>query len=108
MDFAEAEAKMAALALRYEGTTWKTFMEPTVARPVPLDLVAQWWSEVHAWRTVLWETGSPESNMYDGDPRYRVPNSTIRTKFPWLTIDDEIEVQRLAVALRPAPKRRRR
>ena len=100
-DFADVEAKMAALLLRYSGTTWATYMSPTVERPVPLDRVGQWWASVYDWRSFLWLSSSSGANMYDGNPETRVPHSTIRTKFPWLTVEDMVEVERLTLALRP-------
>ena len=75
--------------------TWQTYMRPVPQR-VPLELVAQWWAECWEWRTALVDAG--EGTPYDADVGYRVPRSTTRAKYPWLTLADEHDLTALIQA----------
>lgn len=70
-------------------TTWAERMRPTTER-VPLEQVAAWWCDTWEWRTD--ELLAGRGNAYDLDPSGRVPRSTTRAKYPWLTLDDEIQL----------------
>ena len=71
---------------------WITFMRP-VDRRYSLGLVAQWWAETFAWRSK--EIVEGRGNPYDMDLGGRVPRSTVRLKYPWLTLEDEIDLPQL-------------
>lgn len=81
-------------------TTWAEVMVPVPER-VPLEQVARWWCDAWEWRTAELEAG--RGNAYDFDPHGRVPRSTVRTKFSWLTLEDETA---LPVAVRAEMRRR--
>ena len=81
--------------VKEDALTWATFMKPVGTR-VPLELVAQWWAECWEWRTALIAAG--EGSPYDLSPGYRVPRSTTRTKWTWLTLEDEVALTALIQA----------
>jgi hypothetical protein len=79
------------------GMTWKQVMGPVNER-VNLDVVAAWYLNVWDWRTSELEAG--RGTPYDYDPEYRVNRSVVRSKFPWLTLQDEIDLVPVIARLR--------
>jgi hypothetical protein len=75
-----------------EAAEWRRRMEPVLQR-VPLEEVANWWADTWEWRTRLLEAGT--GNMYDGHPSTRVPWSMTTSKFPWLTVEDRVDYEKV-------------
>jgi hypothetical protein len=72
-----------------ETTKWREVMT-TVLERKPLEEVVRWWCDVWEWRTELLNKG--EGTPYDGHPSYRVPWSMVVSKFPWLNVQDRIDI----------------